>query len=186
MSVRAILVSAGLVSLSVGALLFLEESRALLHIGDRAPDFSAPSQSGERIRLSDFFGKKNIVLYFYPKDYTAGCTDQACALRDNFQDLEKLEAVVLGVSADEPLSHRMFASSYNLPFTLLSDPDKAIIGIYGARWLGGMVPITKRVTYIIDKRGIVRAVFHHELNMPRHVEDALDSLRKLQAQPVQE
>ncbi|MBI1802992.1 MAG: peroxiredoxin [Ignavibacteriae bacterium] len=153
----------------------------MLHVGDRAPDFSALTQAGERIRLSDFHGRKNIVLYFYPKDYTAGCTEQACTLRDNYAELQKLDAVVLGVSADDRYSHSMFAASYNLPFTLLSDPDRTIMREYGSRWLGGLLPVTKRVTYVIDKGGIIGAVIHHEVNMSKHVEDALASLQRLQS-----
>jgi len=175
-----VVVTVGTILLA-GGLFVVEERGVLVRVGEPAPDFSAMSHNGERIRLSDYRGKKNVVLYFYPKDFTAGCTEQACALRDNFQNLRNLDAVVLGISADDVQTHRRFASSCDLPFLLLSDSGKTIIKAYGARWLRGLVPFTKRVTYIIDKYGIVRDVIHHEVIMHEHVEDALKSLERLRS-----
>jgi len=177
---RAVVLSGGILFLVIVASIILEEM-TLLHVGDRAPEFSAVAQNGERVRLSDFLGRKNILLYFYPKDYTDGCTQQACTIRDSFPALSRLDAIVLGVNPDDAGTHQMFSSSYNLPYLLLSDPEKTVIRAYGAGWLGGALPWTKRVTYVIDKEGIIRAVIHHEINIGGHVQDALLSLEQLQS-----
>ncbi len=104
---------------------------AELKIGDMAPDFEAQTDTGKAVRLSDFRGKR-VVLYFYPKDDTPGCTTQACGFRDNYLEIEERNAVVLGVSPDNQASHQKFKTKYNLPFTLLVDEDHAIAEAYGA------------------------------------------------------
>ena len=101
-----------------------------LKVGDTAPDFALPSDSGETVKLSDFRGKR-VVLFFYPKDNTSGCTTQACGFRDNYPVIEEKNAVVLGVSPDNEKSHRSFKTKYNLPFTLLVDTDHAVADAYG-------------------------------------------------------
>ncbi len=101
-----------------------------LHLGDTAPDFSAPNQHGDTVSLSDFRGKK-VVIYFYPKDDTPGCTAQACNLRDNYAELQKAGYEVMGISGDGVKSHDKFANKYELPFTLVADEDKSINEAYG-------------------------------------------------------
>jgi peroxiredoxin Q/BCP len=106
-------------------------SNSTLTVGDMAPDFALPSDNGEMVRLSDLRGKR-VVLYFYPKDDTSGCTTQACGFRDAYPTIEEKNAIVLGVSPDDEKSHRKFKTKYNLPFTLLVDADHAVAEAYGA------------------------------------------------------
>jgi len=123
-----------------------------------APDFTLNDQKGNPVKLSSFLGKK-VVLYFYPKDDTPGCTKEACSLRDSHAELNTLGAVVLGVSPDDAQSHQNFIEKYNLPFTLLSDPDHKVMEAYeawGEKNLYGIKSIgVKRSTYVIDEKGII-------------------------------
>ncbi len=125
--------------------------------GSKAPAFEARDQHGELVRLSDYQGKSAVVLYFYPKDDTPGCTAQACSLRDGFAGIQAAGAVILGVSADTALSHRAFAEKYHLPFSILADPDKRIIHAYGIKTIP-ILGYASRVTVLIDRQGIVRKV----------------------------
>jgi thioredoxin-dependent peroxiredoxin len=125
--------------------------------GAKAPDFEARDQNGVLVRLSDFRGKAAVVLYFYPKDGTPGCTAQACSLRDGFKAIQATGAVILGVSADTGPSHRAFAEKYHLPFSLLPDPDHRIIEAYGVKQIP-LLGYASRVTFLIDRAGIVRKV----------------------------
>lgn len=129
-----------------------------LKVGDKAPDFTAPDQNGKKVTLSKFLGKK-VVLYFYPKDDTPGCTAQACNLRDNYSALIKAGYVVLGVSGDDEASHKSFETKYSLPFTLVADVDKAINNKYGV-WVekekeGVKYMGTARTTFVIDEKGYI-------------------------------
>jgi len=148
-----------------------------VNVGDPAPDFTLTSQTGEPVTLSQFRGKKNVVLYFYPKDETRGCTREACTFRDSFELFTDLGAEVIGVSADTVESHKSFAAHYNLPFTLLSDQDNAVRKTYGAGSSIGFIP--GRVTFVIDKKGIVRHVFSSQLQPEKHVEEARQTIIKL-------
>jgi peroxiredoxin Q/BCP len=147
-------------------------------VGDKAPDFTLLSQMGDNVTLSEFFGKKNIVLYFYPKDESPGCTKEACSFRDNYEELVNLGAEVLGVSGQSMQSHKSFATHYGLPFILLSDEDNAVRELYGVPSTMGILP--GRVTYIIDKKGIVRHIFSSQTQAQRHVEEAKNSLKKIE------
>jgi thioredoxin-dependent peroxiredoxin len=149
-----------------------------VQVGDTAPDFTLPSQSGEPISLKDFIGKKSVVLYFYPKDDTPGCTAEACAFRDSYEVFKDAGAEVIGVSDDSPTSHEKFATKYRLPFTLLSDTGKQLRKLYGVPSTLGLLP--GRVTYVIDKNGIVRHIFNSQFNFKGHIEEALKTLRELQ------
>jgi peroxiredoxin Q/BCP len=135
------------------------------------------SQNGENVTLSQFRGKKNVVLYFYPKDETPGCTREACTFRDSYELFTDLGAEVVGVSADTVESHKAFAEHHNLPFTLLSDVDNVVRKIYGATSTLGFIP--GRVTFIIDKKGVVRHVFSSQLQPEKHIEEAREILKKL-------
>jgi len=133
-------------------------SQGKLSIGDKAPEFSGVDQDGKKIALSDFKGKK-IVLYFYPKDQTPGCTQEACNLRDNIGSLESGGYEVLGVSSDDVSSHKEFQQKYNLPFSLIADTDKSINQKYGV-WVekerdGKKYMGTARVTFLIDEKGVI-------------------------------
>ena len=134
----------------------------LLHPGAKAPDFSTTDQSGKKITLKDHRGKK-VVLYFYPKDDTPGCTKEACAFRDHFAEFKQLGVEVFGVSVDTEKSHKSFAEKFKLPFTLLADTDKKIVNAYGV-WgeksmYGRKYMGTNRVTYLINESGYIAAVF---------------------------
>jgi len=131
-------------------------SAADIKEGMKAPAFEAQDQNGATVRLSDFQGKSTVVLYFYPKDDTPGCTKEACSLRDGFADLKAAGAVILGVSADTTQSHKAFAEKFHLPFSILADPDRRIIEAYGVKI--PLVGIAKRVTFLIDRQGVVRKV----------------------------
>jgi len=133
---------------------------------------------GDKVTLSEFFGKKNVVLYFYPKDETVGCTKEACTFRDNYEELTKLDAEVLGVSGQSVESHKSFATHYGLPFILLSDQDNKVRELYGVPSTMGIIP--GRVTYIIDKKGLVRHVFNSQTQAPRHVEEAKKTLIEIE------
>lgn len=132
----------------------------MLEIGTKAPDFTLPDQDGNPVSLHDFLGKK-VVLYFYPRDNTAGCTKQACAFAEKHPDFQALDAVVIGISKDTVASHRKFADKYSLPFLLLADPELGVLQRYGVwqeKKLYGKVSMgVVRSTYLIDETGIIRA-----------------------------
>ena len=145
---------------------------------NKESDFTLPSQMGDNVTLSEFFGKKNIVLYFYPKDETPGCTREACSFRDSYEELANLGAEVLGVSGQSVESHKSFATHYGLPFILLSDEDNKVRKLYGVPSSMGILP--GRVTYIIDKQGVVRHIFSSQTQTQRHVEEAKSTLKELE------
>jgi thioredoxin-dependent peroxiredoxin len=149
-------------------------------VGDKAPDFSLPSQMGDNVTLSEFFEKKSVVLYFYPKDETPGCISEACTFRDSYEELTNLGAEVLGISGQSVASHKSFATHYGLPFILLSDEDNKVRKLFGVPSTMGLIP--GRVTYIIDKQGVVRHIFSSQTQAPRHVEEAKSALRQLEDQ----
>ena len=132
---------------------------------------------GDNVTLSEFFGKKNIVLYFYPKDETRGCIKEACTFRDNYEQLTRLGAEVLGVSGQSVESHKSFATHYGLPFILLSDKDNKVRELYGVPSTMGIIP--GRVTYIIDKKGIVKHIFSSQSQAQQHVEEAKKTLMEI-------
>ncbi|WP_338876621.1 thioredoxin-dependent thiol peroxidase [Spirosoma sp. SC4-14] len=146
-----------------------------LNIGDPAPDFSSIDQNGNPVKLSDFRGKK-VVLYFYPKDDTPGCTAQACSLRDNYTSLKAAGYEVLGVSVDDVKSHKKFAGKYDLPFTLVADTDQQIVEAYGV-WkeksmYGRTYMGTVRTTFLIDENGIITDIIG-KIDTKNHAEQIL-------------
>lgn len=140
-------------------------------VGDKAPDFTLPDQTGAMVSLKDFVGSKIIVLYFYPKDFSRGCTAEACAFRDSYDIFVEAGAQVIGISSQSVDSHNRFAILNKLPFVLLSDENGKVRQLYGASSTLGLLP--GRVTYVIDKKGIVRHIFSSQLNATGHVEEAL-------------
>jgi len=150
-----------------------------IEVGDKAPDFTLPSQSGEQVRLQDRLGQGVVVLYFYPKDETSGCTREACAFRDSHEVFTDAGAEVIGVSSDSVDKHAAFATHHKLPFTLLSDKGGKVRKAYEVPSTLGFIP--GRVTYVIDRDGTVRHVFNSMTNIDRHVKDALEVVRRLQA-----
>jgi peroxiredoxin Q/BCP len=148
-----------------------------VHVGDQAPDFVLPDRTGKMVRLSEFRGRKAVVLYFYPKDDTPGCTKESCAFRDSYQDFQDAGAEVIGVSSDSAESHGRFASKHRLPFTLLSDQGGQVRKRYGIPATLGLLP--GRVTFVIDADGVVRHVFNSQFQATQHVAEALEALHQL-------
>jgi thioredoxin-dependent peroxiredoxin len=146
--------------------------------GKEAPDFELTSDEGERVKLSQFRGRP-VVLYFYPKDDTPGCTTQACNIRDNYDDFEERGAVVLGVSPDEETSHVKFKQKYGLPFTLLADPEHTVSELYGVwgerKYIGRTYMGVERSTFVIDPEGRVAKVMR-KVKPDTHVERVLQAL----------
>jgi thioredoxin-dependent peroxiredoxin len=152
------------------------EAKGKVKVGDLAPDFALPDTKGQQVRLSDFAGKKNVVVYFYPKDNTTGCTIEACAFRDSYEVFKDAGAEVIGISSDSGKSHEQFVQQHHLPFILLSDAGGAVRKSYGATAILGLIP--GRITYVIDKQGVVRNVFS-SLSPDGHVSGALKMLEEL-------
>ncbi len=150
----------------------------MLEVGKKAPNFKLKDQNGKTIALTDFIGK-DVVLYFYPKDNTSGCTAEACSFRDDFPKFNKIKAVVLGVSPDSVESHKKFASQYNLPFILLSDESKEVLNkyevwkeksMYGRKYMG-----VERSTYVIDKEGRIKKIFN-KVKVDGHNKEVMEAL----------
>jgi peroxiredoxin Q/BCP len=152
---------------------------ATIGVGASAPDFTKTTQNGDTVSLSQFRGQKTVVLYFYPKDETPGCTAEACTFRDSFEEFVDAGAVVIGVSQDSNESHRRFASHHRLPFLLVSDGDKELQKAYAVPKTMGLLP--GRVTFVIDRDGKVRHVFNSHLNAKKHVREALEVVNRLGA-----
>jgi peroxiredoxin Q/BCP len=148
-----------------------------LGVGDRVPDFELADQHGKPVSMGRFRGRTNVVLYFYPKDDTAGCTRESCSFRDHYEEFKDAGAEVVGISSDSPGSHEKFASKYSLPFTLLSDPGGRVRKGFGVPATLGLIP--GRVTYVIDKQGVIRHVFNSQFNPNAHVDEALRVLATL-------
>lgn len=151
-----------------------------LQVGQKAPDFIGVGQDGKEIKLSDFRGKK-LILYFYPKDATPGCTSEACSLRDGWEDLRAAGFSVVGVSADDETSHKRFIEKHSLPFALISDPDKAIIkaydawgekSMYGKKYMGII-----RKTYVIDENGVIEMIVD-KVKVKDSANQILENLKK--------
>ncbi len=152
----------------------------MLSSGDRAPEFAGALADGRQLRLKDLRGRRHVVLYLFPRDFTPGCTKEACAFRDRRAEVAALDAEIVGVSLDPPDRHAKFAQTYSLPYPLVSDGDAKIAAAYGVSRLGGWLP-TKRVTFVIGKDGIVRRVIQSEFSIDRHIDEAIETLRDLQA-----
>ncbi len=151
----------------------------MLEVGKKAPDFILPDQDGKKVSLKDFKGKK-IILYFYPKDNTSGCTKEACSFRDDFPKFKKTDAVILGVSPDSVSSHKKFAEKFNLPFTLLSDEEKKVLelynvwkekSMYGKKYMG-----VERTTYIIDETSKIKKIFN-KVKVDGHNLEVMEALK---------
>src|SRR2546425_318089 len=149
----------------------------LVALGSPAPGFRLQTSKGEYVSLEDFHGKKNVVVYFYPKDFTKGCTAEACEFRDSYEEFNNLGAEVIGISSDNQKSHGAFAMEHKLPFILLSDSDGAVRKDYGVKKTFGLVP--GRVSFVIDKNGILRHVFSSQSRATAHVSEALAVLKSL-------
>lgn len=153
-----------------------------LQIGKPAPSFSLPDQTGKIHQLADYLGSW-VLIYFYPRDNTPGCTKEACSLRDNFAEFKQLKAKVLGISTDSVASHKKFADKYQLPFTLLADPDKKVLKAYGVwgekKMMGRVFFGPKRISFLLDEKGKIAKIYKM-VKPPIHAQQVLDDLKQLQ------
>jgi peroxiredoxin Q/BCP len=156
------------------------ENMSALPIGQKAPDFILKDQNGETFQLSETLKTHAVVLYFYPKDETYGCTKEACFFRDAFEDFVDAGAIVVGVSADSVASHEKFAGHHRLPFSLLSDPDKAVHKLFGVE-RGFLGLLAARVTFVIDQEAVIRKTFDSLGNFEGHVKESLKVIKLLTA-----
>jgi peroxiredoxin Q/BCP len=147
----------------------------MLKVGDRAPDFSAVSTDGKPLSLAGLKGKK-VIVYFYPKAFTPGCTAETCQFRDSYENLVGLGAEVIGISVDGQEKQRDFAAKHELKFPLIADADKSISRAFGVLW--PIFAVAKRVTFIINEEGVIQAVLHHELMIGKHLEEVRSFLQK--------
>jgi peroxiredoxin Q/BCP len=145
--------------------------------GDKAPLFVLPDSGGHPVSLSNFIGKQNLVLFFYPKDESYGCTKEACSFRDSYDEFKEAGAEVIGISSDDEESHSSFADHHRLPFILLSDKGNKVAELYGVGRSLGILP--GRVTFVIDKEGIVRMNYSSQINFRKHINEALQLIRML-------
>jgi peroxiredoxin Q/BCP len=145
--------------------------------GEKAPDFSLPAQDGRVVSLHDYLGERNVVLYFYPKDFTIGCTAEAKTFSENYDEVRSMGAEVLGVSSDSTESHEGFANECRVNFLLLSDKGAKVREMYGVKASLGLIP--GRVTFVIDKEGVVRHIFSSQTNPKKHVTEALEALKRI-------
>jgi peroxiredoxin Q/BCP len=150
-----------------------------LSIGDKAPDFTLPSQSGDPVKLSDLWAKRTVVLYFYPKDDTPGCTVEACTFRDRYDAFAEAGAEVVGISSDSTASHERFASKHKLPMKLAADEDGKVRALYEVKATLGLFP--GRATFVIDRQGVIRHTFVSQLRFSKHAEEALEAVKRMEA-----
>lgn len=150
----------------------------MLNVGDKVPDLTAPLNDGGEFSTAKLSGTP-YVIYFYPKDFTPGCTREACTFRDRKADLAAAGAELFGVSLDGPSTHKSFAETHRLNFPLISDTGRKLSSAFGVLWLWGILPITRRVTFVVDGAGIVRNVIASEFNIDRHIDEAIATLKSL-------
>jgi peroxiredoxin Q/BCP len=148
-----------------------------IEVGDKVPTFNLKDQNGKLFTVNDKMGK-SMVIYFYPKDDTPGCTKEACKFRDNFEVFTNLGALVIGISADSVESHKNFIEKYNLPFTLLADINNEVRNQFGVP--KSMFLIPGRVTYVVDSKGYIQYIFNSQFNSEKHIENSLTKLKALQ------
>jgi peroxiredoxin Q/BCP len=163
-----IIVILGIILFSINKLM---AQKSKIQVGDTVPNFILKDQNGTDFSVTNLIGKKAMVIYFYPKDDTPGCTKEACSFRDEFQDFTDLNVEVIGISSDNVASHKKFSEKYKLPFTLLADTKKEVQKLFGVpRSILGLIP--GRVTYIVNKKGIVIYVFNSLGNAEKHISEA--------------
>lgn len=151
----------------------------MLKAGQNAPEFEALLDDGSTLRLKDYRGEKNVVLYFYPADFSAGCTAQACSFRDSYAAIAGYDAIIVGVSRDSAESHRSFKEKHHLGYPIITDPEGRLEQLYDVK--SSLHLIRPRVTYVIDKAGVIRSALRHDIAIGRHLRDTLDALKKIQA-----
>ncbi len=153
-----------------------QDNMGKVTVGQMAPDFELKDKDGNLVKLSDFRGEKSVVVYFYPKDETPGCTAQACSFRDSYEEFKDAGAEVIGISSDGSSAHSGFAANHRLPFILLSDTTGKVRKAYGAYDLLGLIP--GRVTFVINKEGKIIHKFDSQLSPTKHIKESLDAIKK--------
>jgi peroxiredoxin Q/BCP len=149
-----------------------------VEVGDRVPEFSLPDQHGRMFSVSSVLGKKNIVIYFYPKDDSPGCTKEACSFRDQYEVFKEINAEIIGISSDDVDSHKKFTEKYRLPYTLLSDGNNEVRKLFGVPSnLLGLIP--GRVTYVVNKQGMVVYIFNSQMDAEKHIEESIKALKNM-------
>lgn len=155
-------------------MIFFGKANAQLKAGDKVPSFQLQDQNGQTFDINSVLGKQPLIIYFYPKDETGGCTKEACSFRDSYEEFTQRGAKVIGISGDDVASHKSFAEHHKLPFTLLADKGNKVRKLFG-------VPrtffIPGRVTYVVDRQGVVTYVFNNLTDGPKHVTEALEALK---------
>ena len=154
----------------------------MLQLNTEAPDFTAKTSDNSLFTLSAYRNDNHVALFFYPKDFSPSCTRQVCQFRDSYDTLRTYNCQLVGISYDAPEKHAAFIRTYNLPYRLISDIDKSIAGLYEVMRFGGFLSFIKRVTYVIDMKGIIRNVIHREYNVTPHVELVMETIRNLEAE----
>ena len=149
-----------------------------LAVGDSIPLFSLNDQYGKSCNIEDFIGHKNLVIYFYPKDNTLGCTIETCSFRDEYSQFKEVGAEVIGISSDTVDSHQNFSDEHHLPFILLSDLGGKVRDLFGVPYAFGFIP--GRVTYVVDKEGVIKHIFNSQIQPKRHIREALEVLQQLE------
>lgn len=147
----------------------------MLKVGDAAPDFEAVTSDGRRIRLSDLRGRP-VVLYFFPKAFTPNCTTETIRFRDNYAELQRFGAEVLGISTDGLDTQCRFATRHEVTFPLIGDDDRHICREYGVLW--ALIPLAKRVTFVVDEQGVIERVLHHEFQVSKHLDGVVQQLER--------
>lgn len=150
--------------------------KSKLEVGDKIPSFTLLDQYGKAFSMENWLGKKAIVLYFYPKDDTPGCTKEACKFRDEYEDFTDLDAIVIGISSDNVASHKNFSDKYQIPFTLLADTEKTVRKLFGVPKSMGFLP--GRVTYVINKKGEIIYLFNSMTKAELHVEKSIQFIKE--------
>jgi len=174
---KKIVVSLFFIVLSLFVIQYIYPQKMKLKVGDTVPLFTLKDQDNQEINIADYKGKKAMVIYFYPKDDTPGCTKQACKFRDEFEVFTDLNVKVIGISADDVASHKSFAEKYRLPFTLLADTDNKVRKLFGVpKNMLGLIP--GRVTYIVDRTGTIIHTFNSQFGAEEHIEEALSKFKE--------
>lgn len=161
-----------------GNMLFSQKSANALKAGTNVPLFILSDQNGKTFDIKNVIGKKNLVIYFYLRDETPGCTTESCTFRDQYEVFQKAQAMIIGISAQSVESHRQFAEKFKLPFTLLSDPENNVRNMFGVNKGGAGAP-PGRVTFVVDKTGKIVYIFDSLTEPAKHVSEALDVLKKM-------
>jgi len=146
-----------------------------IKVGDKLPKFTLKDAQGQKVDITSYIGKKNLVIFFYPKNFSPVCTIEVCSFRDNYDEFRNLDAEVIGISADNGSSHAKFIKDYNLPFVLLCDENKAVRKLLGVKATMGI--LDGRVTYVIDKEGIIKKIISSQLDAKKHISQTLALLK---------